>query len=247
MTYNLLFVDDDVLIAESLRDILDWGRLSLNAPGIAYSCKQAQEVFSNGRVDILVSDIEMVGGDGFRLLEWVKAYHPETLLSFLTCHARFEFAQRAIKLGVFGYLLKPVCEPDLEDLLRLCVARLDERGDKAAAEGAAGQCPEAVAMAVAYIGENLGSDLSREGIAQKLFISESSLSRLFNKAMGLSLSEYITERRVERAKQMLARGNAPITEICAEIGYSYPAYFTKIFREKTSMTPLRYRQMLRGG
>ena len=88
--YNLLFVDDDQWIAESMRTILNWEDFSLNPPYIAYGMEQAQEIFQKVPIHIMISDIEMLGYSGFELLAWVHEHYPDTLTAFLTCHARFE-------------------------------------------------------------------------------------------------------------------------------------------------------------
>jgi len=238
--FNLLFVDDDPLIAESFRDILDWERMSLNAPYIAYSYAQALQIFADTRIDILVSDIEMFGNNGLDLVEWTSRHYPRTLCCFLTCHARFDYAQRAIQLETHGYLLKPIDEEELEELLAKFVTKLKRMKNSAPAEKDPGQS-SLVRSAVSYIKMNLCKTINREAISQELHISGGRLSRIFNQEVGMSISEYITECRVERAMDLLAATNLTITEIGAQVGYNYPAYFTKAFRDKVGLTPHQYR------
>lgn len=242
--YNLMFVDDDVLIAESVRDILDWGCLSLNAPFIAYSFEQALGVFAHEHIDILISDIEMFGHSGLDLVEWTKQNHPKTMCCFLTCHARFDYAQQAIQLGTHGYLLKPLDEVALEKLLTSCVTHLDKSLKHVYTDDEA-ERPYIVQQAVRYIHQNLSDAINREILSQELHISESNLSRIFNREIGMSISEYISECRMKRAMELLATTNLTVTKICNQIGYNYPAYFTKAFREKTGQTPHQFRDASR--
>ena len=73
-------------------------------------------------------------------------------------------------------------------------------------------------------------------------ISPGYLSRIFKKETGMSLSDYIIQRRITIAKQLLAKTNLPVTTIAQKIGLSYASYFTKLFKEKVNMTPQEYRQ-----
>ena len=82
----------------------------------------------------------------------------------------------------------------------------------------------------------------RETITRELHVSEGHISHLFRKETGFSLTEYITNMRIEKAKELLLRTNDSITEICEQIGYNYQAYFTKVFREKTGLSPYQYRK-----
>ncbi len=257
MKYNLLFVDDDQWIAESMRDILKWDDFSINPPYIAYGMEQAQEIFEKVPIHIIISDIEMLGYNGFELLEWVHNTHPKTLSAFLSCHARFDFAQKAIRLGIFGYLLKPVREQELAELLRSCVQELEKRrivktnSTKSQLFIQENSCddsnstkmayPERIQKVIDYIHENLANQISRETICQELFISESYLSRTFTKEVGMTLIDYITECRIARAKELLRTTQESVTNICTQVGYNYAAYFTKIFKERTGVTPNQYR------
>lgn len=239
--YNLLFVDDDRWIVESMRTILQWDEFSLNPPYVAYGMEQAQEIFKQIPVHILISDIEMLGYSGFELLEWVHEKYPHTITCFLTCHARFDFAQKAIRLGIFGYLLKPVNERELAELLRSAIKTLKPKIEEEPKINSA-HMPERMKKVMAYINDNLANPITRESICQELYISESYLSRTFTKEMGMTLFDYITECRINKAKELLRSTDLTVTAVCTQVGYNYAAYFTKIFKEKTGMTPNQYRE-----
>lgn len=239
--YNLLFVDDDRWIVESMRTILQWDEFSLNPPYVAYGMEQAQEIFKQIPVHILISDIEMLGYSGFELLEWVHEKYPHTITCFLTCHARFDFAQKAIRLGIFGYLLKPVNERELAELLRSAIKTLKPKIEEEPQINSA-HMPERMKKVMAYINDNLANPITRESICQELYISESYLSRTFTKEMGMTLFDYITECRINKAKELLRSTDLTVTAVCTQVGYNYAAYFTKIFKEKTGMTPNQYRE-----
>lgn len=92
-----------------------------------------------------------------------------------------------------------------------------------------------------YIEENLGEELNRTQLAEMVFLSPDYLTKVFRQEKGISLSEYITTRRMEEAERLLMKTDLPIGDIAYQVGYGNAAYFTKVFREKHQMTPAKFR------
>lgn len=92
-----------------------------------------------------------------------------------------------------------------------------------------------------YIEQNLNEDLSRSVLAGKVFLSEDYVSKIFMKTTGMSLPNYIAERRIEREKEYLRSSSLPISKIAMEVGYGNFSYFSKTFRELVGCTPNEYR------
>jgi AraC-like DNA-binding protein len=99
---------------------------------------------------------------------------------------------------------------------------------------------------------------SREFLAnsfdQRLRLSEAagqaSLSpfhyhRMFVRAFGETPHDFLTRRRIDRAKQLLARDECPVTEVCFAVGYESLGSFSTMFRSLVGRSPLEYRQSLR--
>ncbi|RAP76726.1 response regulator transcription factor [Paenibacillus montanisoli] len=113
--YNLLLVDDEWFAIEGLKSGVDWDKLGFGAIYEAHNAEQAKQILRQTPIDVMVCDIEMPGGSGISLMEWVKEQQLEMETIFLTCHADFKYAQRAVHLGSFDYLLKPVDYRELQD------------------------------------------------------------------------------------------------------------------------------------
>lgn len=96
--------------------------------------------------------------------------------------------------------------------------------------------------AIAYINQNISSNLSLEVIAEHIHIHTSYLSRLFKKDCGISLTDYINKQRIELAKELLSYGNILSYEIAEQVGYNDPAYFSATFKKYTGLTPKEFRQ-----
>lgn len=105
---NILIVDDDRFVIAALNKNIDWTGLGITSVFTAGNIFQAQEVFQNNDIDILLSDIEMPGGSGLELLSWLRQEHYEVQAIFLTNYANFNYAQKAIALQSFEYYLKPI-------------------------------------------------------------------------------------------------------------------------------------------
>jgi two-component system, response regulator YesN len=121
---NILVVDDEIYCVQGIIEALDWAAIGIEKVLPAYSMKHAQTVFENEKIDILLADIEMPKGSGLDLLDWAcgQGYHPVTL--FLTSYAKFEYAQKAIQMQCFGYIVKPAGAKKLEEELRRAVGAI---------------------------------------------------------------------------------------------------------------------------
>lgn len=102
-----------------------------------------------------------------------------------------------------------------------------------------------VQQALIYIEANLNSDLSLRTLAEKLNISGSYLSTIFKKETGQTLTDLITNRRVERAKELLRTTRLQVQTVAQHCGIVDVHYFSKIFKKITGMTPKAYRESLK--
>jgi len=128
--YNLLMVDDEVHVLEGLKADLDFARLGIANVFEAINVRQAKDVFAAHDIHVLLCDIEMPRGSGLELLEWVNGRRAETVCIFLTSHAEFRYAQRAIQLGSLDYLLKPVAAGELEQAIRKAIREVESRSER---------------------------------------------------------------------------------------------------------------------
>ncbi|WEK54904.1 MAG: AraC family transcriptional regulator [Candidatus Cohnella colombiensis] len=93
-----------------------------------------------------------------------------------------------------------------------------------------------------YVEEHLLDELTREDIAQYVHFHPAYLSRFFRKKTGWSLTEYIVQKRIEYAKEMLAQPNLKIGYIMNHLGYYNLSHFTRTFKKTTGYTPQQYRK-----
>jgi len=91
-----------------------------------------------------------------------------------------------------------------------------------------------------YIEKNYMKDVSLDNLALYVSISSFYLSRIFSKAYGISIKEYVINVRMEKAKSMLLEGNKSVKQIAFEVGYVDQNYFSKAFKKFTNMSPKEY-------
>jgi two-component system response regulator YesN len=104
---NLIIADDDVIIRRGLSKNIDWASYGLNLSGTAGNGREALQLAEEQKPDIVLSDIRMPHIDGLELAEQLIAKYPDVKIILMTSYEEFKFAQKAVKLKVFDYVLKP--------------------------------------------------------------------------------------------------------------------------------------------
>ena len=95
-----------------------------------------------------------------------------------------------------------------------------------------------------HIEEHLPDEISLSSLAQLVQLSPYHFSRAFKQSFGMPPHRYLTSRRIERAKTLLAERNLSVTEIGLDVGFSETSSFTAAFRKVTGETPTDYRRIL---
>lgn len=93
-----------------------------------------------------------------------------------------------------------------------------------------------------YIERHLNEKLTIKQLAEKAGYSEYYLSQKFKKELGMNVTQYISLKRIERAKMLLHSSNQNIQSISEELGFCNQSYFSEIFRSIVGMSPGEYRE-----
>lgn len=139
----------------------------------------------------------------------------------------------------------PLLAEQLGTALAVCVARLlAQRPHEPAPQGLA-ISPQRLRRVLDFIESSLGErSLSLAEIAAVAHLSPFHFSRAFKQATGTAPHRFVVERRVDRAKTLLAEPDISLAEIAAAVGFANQAHFSTMFRRVTSMTPRQYRRSL---
>jgi two-component system response regulator YesN len=95
--------------------------------------------------------------------------------------------------------------------------------------------------AINYIDANYDKPISLADIAKASYMSVSRLAHVFKEQMDITLIDYLTSVRIDRAKQLLLATTQNCTEICFQVGYNNQSYFTRTFKRLVGMTPRKFR------
>lgn len=128
--YKLLIVDDEEIAVRGIVEGIEWSDIGISEVYSAFNAKEAMAVINSEGVDVIICDIEMPGLDGIELLNKIKEKSLDISTIFLTGHAKFNYAQKAIKLGCFDYLIKPVDHHKIKDIVTCALEEIKEEETK---------------------------------------------------------------------------------------------------------------------
>ncbi|MBI9103984.1 MAG: response regulator [Spirochaetales bacterium] len=114
---KLIIADDEHRVCQLIENILPWEKYGIELSGTAYNGVDALQLIQDVRPDIVVTDIRMPGYDGITLIEKSKSIDPDISFIIISGYRDFEYAQRALKFGAEDYLLKPVSEDELKQII----------------------------------------------------------------------------------------------------------------------------------
>ncbi|HIW34072.1 MAG TPA: helix-turn-helix domain-containing protein [Candidatus Paenibacillus intestinavium] len=126
MSFNLLIVDDEEIAIRGIMKGIQWDKLHYHEIYTAMDVEEAQEMMRMHQVHVVLSDIDMPGQNGLDLLEWMNEHAMNCVTLFLTGHADFKYAQQAVQLSSFKYLLKPIDHSLLQEALAEAYKKAEE-------------------------------------------------------------------------------------------------------------------------
>ena len=99
-----------------------------------------------------------------------------------------------------------------------------------------------VKKAIAYLNKNAARPVIRWQVAESVNISEDYLTRIFRREMGISPWDYLSRYRVQMASRLLTSTGMSVNEIAGQTGFQDQAYFCRVFKKITGMSPRRLRE-----
>ncbi|MEF3304085.1 response regulator [Paenibacillus sp. GYB003] len=131
--FQLLIVDDEASVVDSLADTLPWRDIGITAVFKAYSGGEALETLKTNAIDIMMTDIRMPGMSGIELLALVRREWRRVKCILLSGHAEFAYAREAIRHDAHDYLLKPVGDDEVLAKVGQLVEKLRQERDESRA------------------------------------------------------------------------------------------------------------------
>ena len=235
-TGSILIVDDDPRARSLHQQVVSQG-LPGYAVRTAENGRAALESMAREIPSLVMLDLMMPEMDGFDVLDQMRAdsrtrHVPVVILSnkLLTLDDVKRLEQHAlVTLQSKGILT----EAEIAAALNRALFSSDTLPQQTSA---------LVKRAVAYLHQNYARPLARWEIAEAIGVSEDYLSRVFNRELGLSPWNYVNRYRIYQAQELLRRTSSSIRVIAHQVGFRDQAYFSRVFRKITGVSPIKFRQ-----
>ncbi len=105
---KIMLVDDNSISVEGIYKNIDWPSLDAQVVHMEYSGLSAIESLKGESVDVIISDIEMPDLDGITMSKLALSCNPYIKIILISAYDKFEYAKRAIRIGVYDYIEKPI-------------------------------------------------------------------------------------------------------------------------------------------
>lgn len=343
--YRMVVADDEYIVVEGIKAIITRLNLECEVVGYAYNGLDALKVIRETRPDIVMTDIRMPGLDGLSLIETCRDFLPDTAYIVISGYTEFEYARRALSLGVISYIDKPITiskvaevmetlnqqrdktltphnrvsrnleriveiiimeqanelEGEMKTMFRLLADSFEDIKDyknemfkmlavltelhneqnvssknqckisyqdiehckdQAETEGYAadivrkikenmqgkktGSNHRIIKKMLQLMEEQYGENVGLNELANVLDMNPAYLSNLFREEVGVSYIKYLTDLRMQKAREFLEQG-MKVTEVSEKVGYMNYRYFCEIFKKHEGITPNEYKGHIRKG
>ena len=255
--YRAVLIEDEDLLREGLFWTTPWAEHGFEVVGCAGDAVEGERMILEARPDLVITDIRLPKVSG---LDMIESLTEKIMCDYIIIsgYDEFQYARRAISLGVREYLLKPIDDAELLlalDKLREHIARRKEietamtRPDapgeplpteKPAAEKSLGD--RYIDAALDYITRNFAKNITVRSVADALLISESYLTKLFKRKTDRSFLDTLTMFRMREALRLLEETGLKVYEIANRLGYQDTQYFSTLFRKFAGVSPSEYKR-----
>ena len=236
---SLLVADDEIIVRSFMRSVLEKISLPVAEYWEAADGAEAVRICRQQRPHAVFMDLRMPVLDGLAATAVILEELPETYITVISAHGEFSLVREAFKLGVKDYLLKPVGAAELSQLIQKICKSLGTSG----AGGALAE-DSLVKKVAQYTDEHIGEPFSINDLAKTLFVSSAHLNRKFKKLTGKCVINFIQERRIRKAVELLSDPTLSVTEVAELVGFSSPNYFATNFKSQMGKSPSSFRRAL---
>ena len=260
---KVMIIDDEPIIVEGLSRSVRWEAFDCFVVATANNGIEGRQLILEHKPDMLFLDISMPEMDGLTMIAGLKSQFPNLLVTILTGFRDFDYAQRALTLGVSRFLLKPSNMDEIEEAIAHMAEKIRELQSKYALyqydmdvelsnehdnqeacvekEHESAASSFIVKNALHYIEEHYKDKIKLSDVAEKTYVSQWHLYKLLNKYTGQNFSEILNGIRVEKAKELLKNPALRIGDIALEVGFLDMAHFSRVFKKQVGISANEYR------
>ncbi|WP_100334002.1 response regulator transcription factor [Bacillus alkalisoli] len=234
-----LIVDDEKHVREGIKILADWKQYNIHAVLEAEDGEEAITLIEECKPELIFTDMRMPKMDGISLLKWLNTTNQNSVVIVVSGHEDYKYMRSAINYNSFDYILKPIDPEILNEALERAVEKWKETNKTSKDELT--NSKKSLSKVAQYICEHYEEDLTLQHIADKFYLSREHLSRKFKQEYGQTITDYLTEIRIKKAKELLLQPNYKIYEVAYLVGYQDEKYFSKVFKRVVHVTPNDFR------
>ncbi len=232
MPYQILIVDDDPDFREEMRECLKVHYRILEA-GDGH---QAIDLIKKpNAIDVVILDVIMPGLSGTEVLKQIRRINPNVGIIILTGRSSKDTAIEAVKGHADDYIEKPF---HMEHFFHT-VEKVLHRHDVSGLDGLPSRSK--IERVKRFLERNVLKKITMTDAALEVCLNPKYLSRIFKKRTGLRFSDYRLKLKMEKAKELLKRHDAPLHQLSEQLGYKNVESFVRIFKKLVGKTPTTYR------
>ncbi len=247
--YRVLIAEDEDIIRKGIAYTMDWVSMGCTIVGEAANGKEGVEKIKELSPDIVLADIMMPMMNGIEMIRKGQEIADFKAI-IMTSYADFEYAKKAIELGVSAYLMKPVDEEELKKNISKIITEIEKENQLRQLTSKIKTAEDIDALFIKSEGDNdyiqkvlketrerYSEKISLETFSEELGVSGSYLSRKFKEATGQTYLDFLNKYRVQQAIKLLETGTYKIYEVSEMTGFSDYKYFSTVFKKYTDRSP----------
>lgn len=249
--YSILIVDDERWVRASLKKVVERSELPFQVVHEASHGLEALDWLKEHRVDVIITDVRMPVMDGLQLVQSIQEGNFLSEMIIVSGHDEFQYAQKALRLGVRDYLLKPVMVEDMVKCLRKIKDGLLSRNERDKNNSVPHEEPgnrneqSTIEQVISYIKRNMPGEVTLQDTATAVHLNPSYLSHLFKQQTKVNFIDYVLKLRMEEAQKLLSTTSLRISEIAERLEYNDTSYFSHSFKRMVGKTPSEFRKEVR--
>jgi two-component system, response regulator YesN len=229
---NLLIIDDEPLELEQLTYLVkkQYPNWNIFTAEDAFEAKQLIEQYS---FPLAFVDIQLPGDSGLDFCEYLMANGIDTEVVLITAYQDFSYAKQAIHLNVLDYLVKPVIEKELFEVIEDFLQKNTFTETKSVL----------INEVLEIVREEYNQKLQLSDLAMKVYVTPTYLSKKFTEIVGMKFTDYINHFRIQKAKQlMLENPDWSLFKIAEMVGFSSQHHFSNSFKKIEGITPSQFKE-----
>ena len=249
---TILLVDDDETMTRYYACIFEGKYRIVTASSGRHAIRITRH---SDEIHLVILESRLSDMSGLDVLREIKKSRPAVPVMLVTAYGDEVVAVKAFRCGAKDYIRKPFAYDDLMARVAFCLSL--KHADKIIRKTESAEerhCSSAMPLkdiaasqhlniqkALQFIDANCMTKINLAAAAERACLSRHHFSRAFKKTTNVTYQEYVTVRRVQKAKELLKNPRRSVMEIAHFVGYSDPNNLIRNFKKHTGLTPTKFR------